>query len=610
MAKRSITIPQTRLDFARILKENDNNISQTIVKLEEYFELDLAKRDSLHGILSRIRDTVRKSKKSLDSIGGEWWNSAVFLESDFKKRRDTENSSVHYRKSIDNLSLKQQRSRLSTVLDSIRVLAEIENISEIKIAALALQLVSNQFDARQVANVSKLIVTENFSGDFGKVVKKDVDVDKSLFLLDMLEIGKRKYTKLRQHLLSSYIQFPAYQKVVDRRNNIILRSSIKLYPSVIEPIGAYVSYAQYVEHTFTRILSTISRPLVEDFPLSFQIVDGLDGSGSHTIYNQRNTNTSTKSMIFFCFKSISIKSSSGNELWKNTTPNSPFCQRPIFLCAAKENEANIRQLMADIINPDTDKLKNEGFNIPEIGHVSVDITRSMFDGKMSAILSGAGGASCQLCTATHTELKDQQLVLQGFPINRHISDAIEMFGELEDIESFFSLPSNKRVNLTHEPVSTINITPASPLHSYTCVFRWFNLLIYHLNSGKLKWAPTSPTIHQSMIFVRNVVQERTGLKIDQPDPSGGTTSTGSVARRAFSTESQFIECVSSLVEPQHKEALSKLHTQISAILRIFNSDRKVNTNELGGDLEISQRIDSSCRISLIEQSESGKISPS
>ena len=35
MAKRSITIPQTRLDFARILKENDNNISQAIVKLEE-----------------------------------------------------------------------------------------------------------------------------------------------------------------------------------------------------------------------------------------------------------------------------------------------------------------------------------------------------------------------------------------------------------------------------------------------------------------------------------------------------------------------------------------------------------------------------------------------
>ena len=60
MTKRSITIPQTRLDFPGILKGIDNNISQTIVKLEEYFELDLAKRDSLHGILSRIRDTVSK----------------------------------------------------------------------------------------------------------------------------------------------------------------------------------------------------------------------------------------------------------------------------------------------------------------------------------------------------------------------------------------------------------------------------------------------------------------------------------------------------------------------------------------------------------------------
>ena len=114
--------------------------------------------------------------------------------------------------------------------------------------------------------------------------------------------------------------------------------------------------------------------------------------------------------------------------WKRTLEksilNSPFCQRPIFLCAAKENEANIRQFMVNIINPDTHKLKNDGLDIPEMGHVSVYITRSMFDGKMVAILSGAEGASCQLCTATHKELKYQHLILQGFPINRHISDAI------------------------------------------------------------------------------------------------------------------------------------------------------------------------------------------
>ena len=119
-----------------------------------------------------------------------------------------------------------------------------------------------------------------------------------------------------------------------------------------------------------------------------------------------------------------------------------------------------------------------------------------------------------------------------------------MFGELEDTESFFSLPSNERVNLTHLPVSTINTTPASPLHSYTCIFRWFNLLVYHFNCGKFKWSPTSPTIKQFMTFVRTLVEEKNGLKVDRPntDTSGGTTSTGSVARRAFSNECQFIEC--------------------------------------------------------------------
>ena len=587
MAEYQTTTLNSRLDFVKFLKVNDNNISQTIVKLEEHFELDDQKKDSLHGILFRLRDVVKRSKKSIDSLKGEWWISPLYSDSELnlkRKRLCSEDnsgiSSVHHRKNISDLSLKQQRSRLSIVLDSIRELAEIENTTEVKIAAMALQLISNQSDTRQVAKVSKLIATDSFPGDFGKVFNKCVDVDKTLFLLDMLEIGKRKYTKLRQHLLSSNIEFPAYQKVAEYRNDIILRSSIHLYPNPSAPIGVCVPYAKYVEHTFIRILANLS-PLVEDFPLTFQIADGLDGSGSHTIYNHQNTNTSTKSYILFCFKPVVIKSSTGKELWRNTIPNSPFCQRPVFLCAAKENQENIKQFMDDIINPDKDRMKNEGFAMPNMGHISVDIIRSMFDGKMSGILSGAAGASCQLCTATKEQLKDVELITQGFPINRHISDAIELFEELEDKETFFKEPSNDRINLTHEPISTINITPASPLHSYTCIFRWFNLLVYHLNCHKLKWSPTSADIRQSMIYVRNLVQEKTGLKVDQPDPSGGTTSTGNIARRAFSNESKFIECVSSVVEEQHKEALTVLHTQLSAILRIFNCDRKIHTSELG-----------------------------
>ena len=141
-----------------------------------------------------------------------------------------------------------------------------------------------------------------------------------------------------------------------------------------------------------------------------------------------------------------------------------------------------------------------------------------------------------MCTATHDDLKDRELIEDGFPINRTITDAIQLFGELEDIKGFLSLPSNDRYNLTHQPISKVNIIAASPLHSYTCIFRWFNLLVYHLHIGKLKWSTTTTDIKDSMKIVQRIVQEKTGLKVDIPDTSGGTTSTGNVARRAFSED--------------------------------------------------------------------------
>ena len=141
-----------------------------------------------------------------------------------------------------------------------------------------------------------------------------------------------------------------------------------------------VPYAQFVRHTFCRIISTLPLLSTEDFPLRFQIADGLDGSGSHTVYNQPNTNTDTKSYILFYFKAVHIVNSSGKELWRNNLPISPFSHRPIFLLAATENRDNIRQFMNDIINPETNQTRIEGFSSAADQHVSADIVRSIFDG--------------------------------------------------------------------------------------------------------------------------------------------------------------------------------------------------------------------------------------
>ena len=86
-----------------------------------------------------------------------------------------------------------KRSKLSSVLEPTKSLSIIENTSEI--AALALKLLSNQTDNRVVAEVSRSIVYDKSPGQFGKILKKDLDVNKAVFIVDFLENRRRKYTQ-------------------------------------------------------------------------------------------------------------------------------------------------------------------------------------------------------------------------------------------------------------------------------------------------------------------------------------------------------------------------------------------------------------------------------
>ena len=80
---------------------------------------------------------------------------------------------------------------------------------------------------------------------------------------------------------------------------------------------------------------------------------------------------------------------------------------------------------------------------------------------MSATLSGAGGASCQLCTANHTQLKDLNLIEDGFSINHFIQDAKNLFKDVSNHEEFLKLDSKSKYGLTHPPISEKDILPYS-----------------------------------------------------------------------------------------------------------------------------------------------------
>ena len=157
-----------------------------------------------------------------------------------------------------------------------------------------MQLLANEEDNRQVSKFAKEIVV---SGGFSNINERLVPVDKALFLLDLLEVCRRKYTQLRQTLLPDKIVFPSYAKLADLRDIVISRPSICLYPDPVKPSGVHLPYFLQVKRTLERILSTIDKRSSEEFPLTFKIADGLDGSGCHTIYNQHQTNTSTENFI-------------------------------------------------------------------------------------------------------------------------------------------------------------------------------------------------------------------------------------------------------------------------------------------------------------------------
>ena len=128
-------------------------------------------------------------------------------------------------------------------------------------------------------------------------------------------------------------------------------------------------------------------------------------------------------IITYCYSSIPVNR------WSNPIPNSPFIRRPGALFTLEENHFNVKFLMDTLINNETTNLRNNRIYFDR-GHIEVKIVRSRIDEKMAKLCDGAGGASCQLCTASKSHLKDLYFVRTGYPINRTISSAKQIFDKV------------------------------------------------------------------------------------------------------------------------------------------------------------------------------------
>ena len=263
--------------------------------------------------------------------------------------------------------MESQRCRLNVLLQHIQFIASRKGIDEKDIATYALKLISNVEHDRKVSHICSEILD---TGTFAQP-QKQLSISKSAFLLDILEIGKRKYSNMRKLCKSDGIFFPSYDKIAFLRFEISLNAGIQFVQRDGHTFGAGYSYKEIVQHTAERILQTITVDPAQ-YPIEMEIADGLDGSGSHRIYNQisTNPNLTTKNFLLFAFKALSIKDRNNVTIWYNSLPNSPFSTRPITLLAMNENIETVEFLMKKFINPPTIHLEKDGMDLSG-GHCDV-----------------------------------------------------------------------------------------------------------------------------------------------------------------------------------------------------------------------------------------------
>ena len=171
------------------------------------------------------------------------------------------------------------------------------------------------------------------------------------------------------------------------------------------------------------------------------------------------------------------------------------------LVALKEDYDSVKFIMESLINPDTKCIVEDCLHYLKV----MSMFRLFAPFRYKILLYGAGGASCHLSTASYSQIASINWVTAGFAINRFISDAKLIFEEVNQ-EEYFKLSSKQRTGITHQPTSEINIVSASPFHAYLCVFRWFMLLIYHLDAGHKVWSPTNSKIQASMRRFRSIIK--------------------------------------------------------------------------------------------------------
>ena len=251
--------------------------------------------------------------------------------------------------------------------------------------------------------------------------------------------------------------------------------------------GVKFPYEEALKLSTMQLLKSIDPPLLHDLSeVHLTVHDGLDGSGGHSIFNQKG-NIETNNIIMYMFRIENIKSANGQLVWENPSHASSLSCRPVMLLMGKETRDN-----CEIVSRVQDERRNCQFTVQHFDksiNVNVNATMSMVDGKLQSLLTGLGGAFCCLCTKSSEQCNDIECINTGFPIDRSLQQTLEI------CDQDLHLPENRktgdydvRMGVTQQPITTEDISNLHPLHNLLRCFCWIYKICYHATAGHYSWS--------------------------------------------------------------------------------------------------------------------------
>ena len=259
-----------------------------------------------------------------------------------KTTTSTENTPVK-RKKFRDLDRKQQLRRTQSIFDSLNEMAKDEDISVENLLGFLL----SRCDYRNYFQLGNKIFHDE------DIPVGEIPLLTALTIYCDCKLGRQTYTHQRRLLKSVHCPvFPSWSKLRKLQDDIT--------PPVLEleapQKGVYFPFYTAVQTTMIRVFGDKDIELGGGASeMSLRIKYGFDGSGSHSIYNQKN-NVNTNNMILTVFCPLDIHDQQ-KKVWEEVSPNIPQTQRPLMLQMGKEDREAIE--VQGMFNSDI-KMMKEG----------------------------------------------------------------------------------------------------------------------------------------------------------------------------------------------------------------------------------------------------------